>query len=128
MATDLGTGTTIAFGTSGWAANVVSIGDLGEERPSIDTTHLATSDARTYIPGNLRDGGTLTIEAQHDPSQLPPITAAAETITITFEDTSTCGFTGFCTSYKIGGITSDEALMTATVSIKVSGKLTWTAA
>lgn len=125
---DTGAGTTITFATSNFDASVISIGDLGEERPAIDTTHLATSNARTSMPGALRTSRPITLEVTHDSSKIPPISAAAESITITLPDTSTCGFTGYCSSYTVNGVTAEEAMMTASMTVTVSGVLTWTPA
>ncbi len=88
---DIGTGATIVFGTSGFTAEVMSISIDGIDRESIETTHLGTTvpaanqyGGRTYIPGDLADPGTTTIEINFNPDTLPPIGLAAETITITF--------------------------------------------
>ncbi len=127
MSEDTGAGTTMSFGTQLWSPHILSIGDIGSEGNAIDTTHLNTSDARTYVASRLVENGTISMEVQHDPDAMPVVCAANETIIITFYDGATCSFDGFIQSHKIGNINKDESgLMTATVSVKVSGDFTWT--
>ncbi|NBQ49116.1 MAG: hypothetical protein EBY40_00200 [Marivivens sp.] len=132
MPVDNGTGTTITFGTSGFTASVTSITPVsGAERPSIDTTHLGTTTARTSIPGDLIDWGTCEIAFQFDPDNRPPIDQAAETITVTFPLSSggstaaNLAGSGYMTGY--GNEVPLEELMTAEATIKWSGDLTFTA-
>lgn len=122
MAIDVGTGTTISFGTSLWTCRVTNIGDLGSERKAVDTTYLG-STASESVPGRILDNGSITLEVQHDPDYSPPMSGAAETITVTLYSGKTYSFSGFMTSYKMTGITTDE-LIKANVSIKVSGAIT----
>jgi hypothetical protein len=122
MSVDLGHGTTMAFGTSGWTVNIVGVGDVGWEREIVDSTHLGTSDWKTYLFSRLRDGGSPTMTVQHDPSNLPPSSTTAEEITITLYDTNTIVFDGAIASYKIS-IASEE-LTTAQVTLKVTGAVT----
>lgn len=93
-----GLGATITFGTSGFAMNVRSIGGTEQTREKIDTTYLGSSDFYTYIPDDLVQPGEFTIEYIWDGSSgqtYPPISAAAETITITLRDGDTLSGTGF---------------------------------
>jgi len=121
MADDIGTGASIAFGTSSWSANIISMTDLGVERPAVDTTHLGSS-VRTYMPGRLLDGGTLNLEVNHDSAKSPPVSAAAEAITITLNDSDTISFPGFITSYRVS--IQDEQMTRASVAVKVAGAVT----
>ncbi len=125
MAIDIGTGVTIAFGTSNFVANVMSISHGGIARPSVDTTHLGTTTARTFMPGDLYDGGEVTLNIQWNPDAAvkPPINGAAETITIDF-GTTTASFSGFVTGY--GYEVPLEELMTSEITIKVSGEIAYT--
>ena len=124
MPIDLGTGVTIAFGTSAFVANVMSISHGGIQRPSVDTTHLGTTTARTFMPGDLYDGGEITLNIQWDPAAAvkPPIGGAVETITIDF-GTPTVSFSGFATGY--GYDVPLEELMTSEITIKVTGAITY---
>lgn len=127
---DVGTGTTIAFGTSSWSANILGITGDGASRPAIDTSHMGTSADRTFMPGDLTDNGSVGLEFQFDPDEDPPISAAAETITITFPIPSgltsgaTAVFTGFMTDWSFG--VPLEELMTGSATLKVSGNIVWT--
>jgi len=123
MAVDVGTGASVAFGTGGWTLSIRSIGDVGEEAPAIDDTHLTTSTARTYRAGNLTDGGSVSLEVLHDSSNRPVVGNANETIVITFDDATTASFSGFVQSYKIN--VPLEEMITATCSLKTSGVVTW---
>lgn len=125
---DVGTGTSISFGTSGFTAEVLGINHNGVERPAIETSHLGTTVAKTFMPGDLVDQGEISLDIAFNPNILPPIKAAAETIVITFPVPSglstgaTYTFTGFCT-----GASSTilfEERMTATITVKISGDIT----
>ena len=88
MAATIGTGATVTF-SSGYLAEIISIQGSGTTRAAIATSHLGTTGGMTYIPAKLYDPGTLTVELQMVPGTTPitPLTAAAETITVTFPDT-----------------------------------------
>ena len=123
MATDIGTGATITFGTSGFTAEITNMdhGDMGRE--AIDTSHLGTTTARTFMPGDLYDPGSLTLDIHFDNANDPPLTGAAETITITFPDASTRSGSGFVTGYSYSVPLEDK--MTAQMTVKFSGAFTF---
>lgn len=123
----VGTGSTIGFGTSSFAANIVSFG-LSRTRPSIDATHLGTTGGREAIAGKLVDG-EVTFEISFDSTATIPIGAVAETITITYAlQVSSNGtqashaFTGFITSADITN--ANEEKITASITVKVAGTIT----
>lgn len=91
----VGTGTTITAGTSTFTAQVETI-THNSTRPAIDATHLSSAGARDYVPGDLQDG-TVTLTIYRKDGEAVPITAAAETWTITYPDNDTQVFTGFIT-------------------------------
>jgi len=123
-AADVGTGTTITWGTSSFTANVTGVRKSGESRPSVDTTHMS-STSRTFMPGDLVDYGSIEVDIEYDPDQSPPITAAIETFTITFPlpaGQSTAGYlagTGFITDQDVDIPLEDK--MTASFTLKWSG-------
>ena len=127
---DVGTGATIAFGTSSWSASIRNIDHSDISRPSLDTSHLGTSANRTFMPGDLVDRGEIELEFLFDPDTPPPIDQAAETVTITFplpSGQSTAAdyeFTGFLTNWSYG--VPLEELMTGSGTVKVSGAITET--
>ena len=81
---DVGIGTTIAFATSAFTANITNVDSGDITRNVVDKTHLGTTGSREKMPGDLVDEGDVTFQFQFDPDAQPPIAAAAETITITF--------------------------------------------
>lgn len=132
MATDTGTGTTITFGTSGWTGQITNVDWDQLTRAVIETSHLGTADANTYMPSDRYDPGEITIEGNFDGDDETPIAEDPETITVTFplkSGDSTPGnwaATGFATSFRFG--LPDEEKQTFTMTIKLSGAITYTAA
>ena len=139
---DVGTGASIAFGTTSWEAEVTSINGTDITRSTHDTSHLGTSIWRTKMPGDLIDPGGLDVDVLFDGAQfagatseqyVSPITATAETITVTFpwgistNTALTTGMsvsgTGFVESWSWG--VSLEDLMTASLHIQFSGATQW---
>ena len=128
---DLGTGTTITFGTSGFSAEVTEISHGSISRETIDTSHLATPAAtagkigsKTFLAGILSDPGELTLQGHHDPSLTPPVEGDAETVTVTFPDGDTWAFSGQMTSYEYTAPLEDK--MTFSATVKAVGSITVT--
>ena len=128
--TDVGTGATLAAGTSGFTANIQDISWGGIEREAIPTSHLLTVGGKTYIVGDLYDPGDLTVEIQYDPNDRPPFDQAAETWTLTYpipEGGSTGAShagTGFIKNWTPGQL-NIEGLMVSTFVIQFSGDITF---
>lgn len=127
---DQGFGLSIAF-SSGFCALVRSISWSGIERNFLDTTHMTTTEgASTFLPSDIEDYGEASVEMLADPDSVPPITGALETVTITFpikpggSTAATWACSGALRSYEITAPHDD--LMTATATIKFSGKITFT--
>jgi hypothetical protein len=121
---DLGHATTITFQT-GFIAKILSIGWGGIERASVETTTLDTTGGKTFMPGDTYDPGELTVEIQFDTDSawVTALTAAPETVTITWPDAETAAASGFMTGFEIGNVTK-ETVMTATITIKLTGTIT----
>lgn len=81
---DDGSGATLTLAVSGWTGNITGMRRSGMTRPSIKTTHLGTVGADTFIPADNHDEGSLELDIQYDPNVPPPLTAAAETVTLTY--------------------------------------------
>lgn len=119
---DVGTGTTIAFGTSGFSAQILGVDADGIERAVINTSHMSTTGSHTKMPGDLKDEGEVVLDFAFDPNSHPPITAAAETITITFPIPSgmTNGATlqgsGFISKWKWGSRLEEKMTGSATIT------------
>ncbi len=131
MAQITGKATTFAFGTTTtWTPKYVSIGGLSPSREDLETTHLATSgNYKTFKPGDFVDGGEITTECFWEPENgLPPITAAAETITTTYADAgaATIVFSGYVKAFSILEAVND-ALLRMSLTIKVAAAPVYTA-
>ncbi len=131
LGTVLGTGTTITFATSAFQAqmNWESIRVNLGSRPVVQTTKLNATQpsstqygGHTAIPGELWTAPIITVEIQWDPStgSKPPMNAAAETVTITWADSSTLVGSGFISS--IGEVTAGiDQLLKATITVQGTG-------
>jgi hypothetical protein len=122
---DIGTGATIAFGSSAYEANLMSLEVSEISRAQVKTSHMGTSGGaqttgyHTYIPGRLVEPPKMTVEFELNTNALAPITADLETITITFPDASTFSGSGFVST--VGFSVPMEDLMTMTVEVQGSG-------
>ena len=117
-----GLGTTITFGTTGFAANLIDIDGPGMERAVIDITHMGTTTAMAFIPAGLYDGGSVNITFEFNGADDAPIDQVAETITIDWSGATGSGsysFSGFMTNYKPSAKMGDR--MTAEATLKVTG-------
>ena len=125
MAADVGFGTAITF-QSGFFAEIISVAWGGISRESVETTNMATTNAtKTFMPSDIYDPGELTVEMAMDTDALdapPPITAAAETVTVTFPDTSSWACSGFMTGFDVDIPMEDR--ITGTATLKLSGDFT----
>ncbi len=134
-AVDEAHGATLGLGTSSWdsTALIKSIQFSGATRASLETTHLATSSARTFMPEDLPDYGDMTVEFYHIDSIAPPY-AAAETITVTYplgagqSGAATFACSGFLTDYKPGDPVGVGEIMLGSAKWKFTGAPTFTAA
>lgn len=124
------TGITIAFGTSAFQAQILGVSITGMERESIDTSHMGTTDWKTFMPAKLTDPGSLELKIAFDPDDQPPITGAAETITVTWPIQDAPGTSanwsaqGFVTEFEVTAELEEK--MEADVTVKLSGSVTFT--
>ena len=131
---DIGTGATLAFGTSTFTPQISEMSWGGIDREMVESTHLGSSNARTYLPGDLYDPGELNLSIFYEPGMDPPVNAALETITLTFPLNTASGQASAATLAGSGALTSFsfsvplEDMITADCSFKFSGVLTWTSA
>jgi hypothetical protein len=138
VAADEGHGATLTMGTSTWDTNalIISITPDAITRAAIETTHLGTATARSFIPEDLVDNGGFTIEFLSngaDTNAILPVLAAAETLTITYavmSGNSTGQIitgSGFCTEYTPGSAAVGEVIK-GSAKFKWAGTVTYTAA
>jgi hypothetical protein len=125
MAADVGTGATITFGTSAYTAELTDIQWTGIERTVVDITHLGSSQARVFMPGDLYDPGSAQLSVLFDVrTPRPAMNNAAETVTLTFPSSDTAVASGFFSGWEFGVPLEDK--MTATVNVKFTGAITFT--
>ncbi len=124
-ATDLGTASTVTFADT-WVFEMVDLSWSGIERSFIDSSHLGTVVARTFLIGDLYDPGALTIQGHLDTNTdgNPIINGALNTVTLTFPNSKTHAGSGALQSYEISVPLEDK--MTTTAVIKFSGAITFT--
>ena len=135
MASDIGTGSKIKFGSTIPAMPIMSIAHSGIGTVDIKTSHLGTTGGHTYIPGDLYEPGEIKVEWQVDNATVsasgvtipfPPYKAAAQTFTVYLTGTTagkpTIAGSGFVKDVDYGA--PNEELMTGSFSIKMSGNLT----
>ena len=136
---DIGTGTVVTFGTSGFAAQLLDVKGPHPTRGHVETSHMGTAAPaagkignKTFLPHDLVDAGELTLMCHFNPSTLPPIHLVAEVITITFPvaagltNPATWVCSGFVTSYEAGAPL--EGKMVVNVQVKLTGNVTIAAA
>ena len=128
-----GQGVTLTFGTSGFTASLHSVTGTERTREPVEDSHLglASGSEMTFVPNDLIDGGEFTFRYEWNQSfgTFPPITGAAETVTVTFplrsgETTNaTLAGTGFMTRDKGADIELNSAsVMEGEGTIKWDGK------
>lgn len=138
-AVDIGTGTTITFGTSGFTAQVLAVRGPNPARGSVDTTHMgstaATADqqgGRTHIPTKLADMGEIELDIHFNPDTWPPVRGNAETVRLTYPIPSGLSSgayiegSGFILSFD--SVVPLEDKITGTLRVKCSGVWVPTAA
>ena len=123
-----GTGASIAFGTSSFAHDLISLTLPERTREVLDTTHLGTTGAKTSKPAKLKNVGTISCEFDHNPAAADLLEGDVETITISYplqdgESTpAKLQFSGFVTQQG-GEEFRVDTKMTTKVTIQVSGDL-----
>jgi len=126
----LGFGTTITF-SSGFCASIKDVKIGGLSREAVDVTNFgSTGGYKEFIPSALIDPGELEVELIYDTDTAPPISGAAEAVTVTFplksgETTAaTMACNGFLTDSE-EAVPMDDA-MSQNVTIKFTGQRTYT--
>lgn len=134
VAVDEGTGATLTLGTSTWetAARLLSLTPDATMRDALETSYLATTTAKTFMPADLRDNGGFSFEFLHIDSIEGPY-AAAETVTITYPTGSgqtvpaTLSGSAFLVEFTPGAAAVGE-IMKGSGKYKWAGTITFTAA
>lgn len=130
---DIGTGASIVFATSSFAAEWLDFDFNSISREAVNVSHHGTTSWHDFDPVDFVDPGNLDVEFHFDQNDgLPPIDQPKETITLTFAKTASgittaanVAGTGFMTELSFGVPLEDK--MVARATIKWSGALTFTA-
>lgn len=119
----IGTGTTISLGGSS-IAEILDVTPPGMARESVQTSHMGSTVAHSFLPTKLYDGGEVTLEIAFDPNWAVPISDDAASCVITFPDSgsSTWTFSAFVTGYEPADPLEDR--MTASLTLKVAEAVT----
>jgi len=118
---EIATGSTITF-DGGFFAAILDMDLSGIERGSVDTTSMATTVARTFMPTDLFDPGELSVTIIFAAATRPPIDDIAAPCTVNFPGGTTWSASGFMTGFSISAV--NEEMMTATGVMKFSGNIT----
>lgn len=130
MAADTGNGATVAFSTTTGIGNVTTITMNEVATEDVETSHLGTTNYRTFVAADLADAGEIVIEAQFDATADDvPSTGTAEVITITWPkqsaSTSVTAATyvadGYIRNYKLPDFANGE-LQLATITFRLNGE------
>ena len=117
----VGTGTTIVFGTSSWAGDVRSITGSGNDGiEDINISHLGTTGYHKKIPTTIKDGGTYAVEGFFDPTLVDLVTGVEESVVIDWAGSGkTDTFPAYATNFVKGAPFEDA--MPFTFDLTVSG-------
>ena len=125
---DLGTGVVLTF--AGITVNLTNIGMSGISREAIDTTHLGSSGAKSYLPSDLYEPGSLECEFQVDTTG-PVTTQQIATFMGTSVEAWTIQSGGSLGKWTGNGFIVDfsqdwptEELMTGSFTLKCTGAIT----
>lgn len=124
-------GTTITFNSSYFSAKITAVNLDGYSREALDTTHTTSTNGwETNFLSKIQKVGEAKVTILYDPDTSPPLTSAAETITITFPIPT--GKTNGATFACSGGMTDFsfkgelKGLYMADCTLTFSGEPTWT--
>lgn len=127
---DVGNGVTLT--TTFFTAAVESIQLPFGTRAAVETSHLGTTNYKTFMPAGLADPGEFEATIQYDGATSPAVVAliggtAAVSVTIPAPPDSTATNAYTATAFVIDagtvGVTNDD-LMRATVVMKLTGAYT----
>lgn len=127
MATGVGTATTVTWTGSNWAEIIGTVVGPSQDRGFVQTSHMGTTVAHTFIPVDLIDTGTIEIEMHFDGTVALPTFGAEATVTIAWAGVGTTNLTtvqAFMTNFTPSAPLED--VMTATATLKCSGAVTKT--
>lgn len=123
---DVGTGTTVSWATLTFP-EITNVRWSGASIETVETTHMGTTDARTFKATDLPDMGTVEITGFFTPGLDMPaaLGGAAASLTVNFAGSSD---TWAASAIGIGIEVDDplEGMMTYTFTCKITGDITVT--
>ncbi len=122
---------TIAF--TGFSGTVIDVTPPSASRESLKTSHqgtkVASNEFHTFIPATFVDWGECELTVQYSPtlSTFGIISKALKNVVIEYPDGSSHDFDAYVTGFKpaSGGL---DTVMTASLTLKVTGGVTYTSA
>lgn len=130
---DVGTGTTVTFGTSSFAAEITGLTLNDITIAKINTHHMGTTGAITKRSARLYDPGSITLDLHldpDDPDTSAPFDGTEETVTITFPvptgKSSGATLAATAAMGAFGGTVPLEDKMVARMRVDFHDDLTWT--
>lgn len=118
--TDIGTGATITFGTSGFTGELTSVEHSGINRASILANHMGSTTARK-IPGDIVDWGQLRVSFNFKGNQRPIIAAVEEQVDILLPEGTTWSANCFMVDFEWSAPIED--VMTSECTLEINGDL-----
>jgi len=125
--------TTLAVATGSGSpvliTGITNVQGINFSRPEIEITTME-STAKEYKPAALTDAGTLTFGLQYNPanavhayivSQSANATVGNDIFKIRFSDNTDWNFTGSFTEFSISADDPSQGILTANVSVRLSG-------
>ncbi|KKK52703.1 hypothetical protein LCGC14_3102240 [marine sediment metagenome] len=121
MAIQIGTGVTFTKGSI--SGNVTNIAASGASRPSIPTGHLDSTVTMPFIPGQLTDWGSITMDFNFDADTdgttwLAEAQTTATDLVISFNDAGS-------TTFTVAAFTTDHDPFTVPLEDLVTASMTW---
>jgi hypothetical protein len=116
MPATTGQGTTLEFGD--FESEITSLQPFSKSWDSIETSHLETAIAQTFIPTPLYDGGEVSLEGHYDPEENePPDVNDPQPCTIEFPDGEVRYFLAFWTEFTPSVPVNDKMAFSGTLKI-----------
>lgn len=133
---DIGTGATLTTSGTSWSARITEMNWSGISREHVETTHLGSSEARTFLPGDLYDPGELSLSIQYEPGNEPQglTSATQQEWSLVFALNTAQGQATAASLTALGSVSDFsfgvplEDVITGDVTMKFSGPITFTSA
>jgi hypothetical protein len=122
MAVDVGTGTTVTFGSLIGEITNISGPSLSVE--TFDTSSMDSTAWKSFIAGDLNDPGEVELEIFHEATATIPAIGSAATLIIFWGGGAVNDWSGSAIMTGYEPTAPLEGLMTATIKFKMTGIVT----